>query len=229
MEDRLRWRHPCPPDRPNSTGPASSAIGHGVGIADAEDRRRRDGGGRGKTKGHKAQIGTYELLLEHTTATRSPRRPRSSSLKTKGKPGGGGRRDRIGARQMMAGTAELTTGLIRFAADMFRSGLLPLNPQSHLQRPSTVRAGGPAHTTNEDRHEIEGLYVRLPTGRQAPPGNQPTASGIAASSSRPSATATAKRTRSPTSTASLALRPRPVPEIRGFWRQQHERTRNWSS
>ncbi|HBN9791031.1 TPA: PD-(D/E)XK nuclease family protein, partial [Pseudomonas aeruginosa] len=54
-------------------------------------------------------------------------------LKTKGKPEAAVG-EIVGARQMMAGTAE-HHGLIKFAADMFRSGLFPPNPQSPLCSP----------------------------------------------------------------------------------------------
>ncbi|MFU4421777.1 PD-(D/E)XK nuclease family protein, partial [Pseudomonas aeruginosa] len=40
----------------------------------------------------------------------------------------------VGARQMMAGS-ESHRGLIDYAADMFRSGLFPPNPQSPLCSP----------------------------------------------------------------------------------------------
>ncbi|EQB2522406.1 PD-(D/E)XK nuclease family protein, partial [Pseudomonas aeruginosa] len=86
-----------------------------------------------KTKGHKAQIGTYELLYEHTTGDAITAPAEIIGLKTKGKPEAAVG-EIVGARQMMAGS-ESHRGLIDYAADMFRSGLFPPNPQSPLCSP----------------------------------------------------------------------------------------------
>ncbi|EZN57644.1 RecB family exonuclease [Pseudomonas aeruginosa] len=106
---------------------------HGVGIADVKTGSAAVSQGVAKTKGHKAQIGTYELLYEHTTGDAITAPAEIIGLKTKGKPEAAVG-EIVGARQMMAGTAE-HHGLIKFAADMFRSGLFPPNPQSPLCSP----------------------------------------------------------------------------------------------
>ena len=101
----------------------------GIGIADV-----KTGGaavtadGVAKTKGHKPQIGTYELLYEHTTGQPCTAPADIIGLRTKGKPVAA-TGEIIGARELMVGTAD-HPGLIQFAADMFRTGLFPPNPQS---------------------------------------------------------------------------------------------------
>ncbi|ELK4895246.1 PD-(D/E)XK nuclease family protein [Pseudomonas aeruginosa] len=106
---------------------------YGVGIADVKTGGAAVSQGVAKTKGHKAQIGTYELLYEHTTGDAITAPAEIIGLKTRGKPEAAVG-EIVGARQMMAGTAE-HHGLIKFAADMFRSGLFPPNPQSPLCSP----------------------------------------------------------------------------------------------
>ncbi|QFY42956.1 PD-(D/E)XK nuclease family protein [Candidatus Methylospira mobilis] len=82
------------------------------------------------TKGHGAQIGTYELLFEHSTGTEISAPGEIIGLKTKGTP-------EIGygeinnAKRVMVGTED-QPGLIEFAADMFRTGRFYPNPKSLL-------------------------------------------------------------------------------------------------
>lgn len=102
----------------------------GVGIADVKTGGAAVTDGVAKTKGHAPQIGTYELLYEHTTGEPITAPAEIIGLKTRGKPETG-TGEIIGAKQLMIGT-EHYPGLIEFAADMFRTGLFPPNPQSHL-------------------------------------------------------------------------------------------------
>jgi len=102
----------------------------GVGIADLKSGSASVQKGVAVTKGHGAQIGTYELLYEHTTGDRITADSEIIGLKTKGK-------SEIGfgtisnAKNIMVGTNE-HPGLIEFAADMFRSGRFYPNPKSML-------------------------------------------------------------------------------------------------
>lgn len=101
----------------------------GIGIADV-----KTGGaavtadGAAKTKGHRPQIGTYELLYEHTTGQACTAPAEIIGLRTKGKPAAG-TGEIIAARELMVGRED-QPGLIQFAADMFRTGLFTPNPQS---------------------------------------------------------------------------------------------------
>lgn len=103
----------------------------GIGIADVKTGTAAvTADGLAKTKGHKPQIGTYELLYEHTTGEPCTAPAEIIGLKTKGRPETG-TGEIIGARELMVGTEDYP-GLIQFAADMFRTGLFPPNPQSPL-------------------------------------------------------------------------------------------------
>lgn len=102
----------------------------GVGIADLKSGARAVEKGVAKTKGHAAQVGTYELLFEHTTGELITEPAEIIGLKTSGKPevqtG-----EIVGAKLQMTGTPE-QKGLIEFAAVMFKTGLFPPNPSSVL-------------------------------------------------------------------------------------------------
>ncbi|PHR17860.1 MAG: hypothetical protein COA41_11205 [Sphingopyxis sp.] len=100
----------------------------GIGIADVKTGGAAVSQGVAKTKGHKPQIGTYELLFEHTTGHRIESPAEIIGLKTKGKPEAG-TGEIIGARELMVGTEDYP-GLIQIGAEMFRTGLFPPNPQS---------------------------------------------------------------------------------------------------
>lgn len=86
--------------------------------------------GAAKTKGHRAQVGTYELLYEHTTGNLIKDDAEIIGLKTKGKleiatapvPR---------AKELMAGDGN-QPGLIEYAREFFRTGLFPPNPSSML-------------------------------------------------------------------------------------------------
>jgi hypothetical protein len=102
----------------------------GVGIADLKTGGAAVSQGVAKTRGHKPQVGTYELLYEHTTGEPCTAPAEIIGLKTKGKPETG-TGEITGARELMVGTEDFP-GLIQFAADMFRTGLFPPNPSSAL-------------------------------------------------------------------------------------------------
>lgn len=102
----------------------------GHGILDVKSGGTAVAQGVAKTKGHAAQVGTYELLYTHTTGNEITEDAEILGLKTLGKPEialGTIRRP----RDMMIGTDQYR-GLIDIGADMIRSGLFPPNPQSHL-------------------------------------------------------------------------------------------------
>lgn len=102
----------------------------GVGIADLKTGAAAVQQGKAKTGMHKAQLGTYELLYEHTTQSPITAPAEIIGLKTKGKPEWGSG-EVTGAKDMMVGTDEYP-GLIQMGAEMFRTGLFHPNPQSML-------------------------------------------------------------------------------------------------
>lgn len=99
-------------------------------IGDVKTGRAAVSEGVAKTRGHAAQVGTYQLLYEHTTGELTDDVSEIIGMKTAGKP-------EIatgtlqGAKQMMLGTSEFK-GLIEIGASMFRTGLFPPNPSSQL-------------------------------------------------------------------------------------------------
>jgi hypothetical protein len=102
----------------------------GVGIADLKSGSAAVQKGAAVTKGHGAQIGTYELLYEHTTGESITDDAEIIGLKTKGTPeiATGTIKN---AKRVMVGTED-HPGLIEFAAEMFRSGRFYPNPKSLL-------------------------------------------------------------------------------------------------
>ena len=103
--------------------------GHSIGIADLKTGGASVADGVVKTAQHKPQIGTYELLCEHTLEQRCELPANIMALKTKGDAECGAG-EIIGARELMIGTEEYP-GLLQLAADTFlRPGLFPPNPQS---------------------------------------------------------------------------------------------------
>lgn len=103
----------------------------GLGINDVKTGRAAvDGDGMAKTKGHRAQIGTYEILTEHTIGEPVTEPGGIIGMKTSGKLAIGFG-DVIGGKELMLGTPD-EPGLIQYAAEMFRSGMFPPNPQSVL-------------------------------------------------------------------------------------------------
>lgn len=103
---------------------------NGIGISDLKTGVRAVQKGGASTKGHTAQIGTYELLFEHSTGDPITEPAEIIGLKTSGKP-------EVATGEIHDAKAQLigsdqTPGLIEFAASMFRSGLFPPNPQSFV-------------------------------------------------------------------------------------------------
>jgi len=104
---------------------------NGLGISDVKSGRAAvDEYGNAKTKGHRAQIGTYEILTEHTTGEIITEPGGIIGMKTSGKLAIG-LGEITGGKELMLGTAD-EPGLIQYAAEMFRSGMFPPNPQSVL-------------------------------------------------------------------------------------------------
>lgn len=107
--------------------------GGGVGISDLKSGAAAVEKGVAKTKGHKAQLGCYELLHERTLQIPITEDAEIIGLKTSGAP-------EIatgmvsGAKNMMIGT-ETSPGMIDYAAEMFRTGRFLPNPSSMLCSP----------------------------------------------------------------------------------------------
>lgn len=107
----------------------------GVGIGDVKTGKMAvttdsHGNKVAKTAGHAAQLGTYELLYEHTTGEAITAPAEIIGLST------GAKQDvAVGqvenARDMLLGTED-RPGLIQYATVMFKSGLFPPNPSSQL-------------------------------------------------------------------------------------------------
>lgn len=102
----------------------------GVGIADLKSGSSAVQQGVAVTKGHGPQVGTYELLYEHTTGDSISDISEIIGLKTKGTLEIATAPVR-NAKRAMLGT-ESSPGLIQFAADIFRSGRFYPNPKSLL-------------------------------------------------------------------------------------------------
>lgn len=105
-------------------------VGGGMGIADLKSGSAAVQKGAAVTKGHGPQIGTYELLFEHTTGCPITDDAEIIGLKTKGTAeiATGTIRN---AKRVMVGTED-TPGLIEFAAEMFKTGRFYPNPKSLL-------------------------------------------------------------------------------------------------
>jgi hypothetical protein len=86
--------------------------------------------GRAETKKHRPQVGTYQLLDEHTTGEPVDDVAEILGMNTAGSFAVG-TGEVHGAKELLLGTDE-APGLIELAALMFRSGLFPPNPQSFL-------------------------------------------------------------------------------------------------
>ncbi|WP_186257820.1 RecB family exonuclease [Burkholderia gladioli] len=102
----------------------------GPGIADLKSGARAVADGVAVTKGHGPQIGTYEMLYEHTTGELIADTAEIIGLKTKGTPEIATAPVKNGKRAMLG--TEDEPGLIEFAADMFRTGRFYPNPKSLL-------------------------------------------------------------------------------------------------
>ncbi len=102
----------------------------GIGIADLKSGSAAVQKGVAVTKGHGPQVGTYELLYEHTTGEPITDDAEIIGLKTKGTAEIATGTIRNGKR-VMVGTED-QPGLIEFAAEMFKSGRFYPNPKSLL-------------------------------------------------------------------------------------------------
>lgn len=104
-----------------------------VCISDLKSGRAAVSKGVAVTKGHGAQLGTYEILYEHTTGERITAPGEIIGMQTtRDAPIAMGKV--VGAKQMMLGTEE-HKGLIQIGAEMIKSGLFPPNPQSKICDP----------------------------------------------------------------------------------------------
>lgn len=92
-----------------------------------------DKDGRAKTKGFVAQLGTYELLYEHTTGNQITEDAGIIGLKTSGKPEIGYAEVKD-AKQILIGT-DAEPGLLEMAQMYFKAGLFPPNPVSMCCNP----------------------------------------------------------------------------------------------
>jgi hypothetical protein len=99
-------------------------------IGDVKTGVRAVVDGRAKTAPHRAQVGTYQILYEHTTEQEVDDTAEIIGMKTAGQPeiATGEVKN---AKQLMLGTEE-HKGLIEIGAAMFRSGLFPPNTSSQL-------------------------------------------------------------------------------------------------
>jgi hypothetical protein len=102
----------------------------GLGIADLKSGATAVQKGAAKIDGHGAQLGTYELLHEHTTGQAITEPAEIIGLKTKGTLEVA-TASVINPKRIMVGT-DTMPGLIQFAAEMFRTGLFPPNPRSFM-------------------------------------------------------------------------------------------------
>lgn len=99
-------------------------------IGDVKTGRAAVVNGVAKTAPHRAQIGTYRLLYEHTTGVETDDVSEVIGMNTSGTPTIATGTTR-GTRELMVGTEEFP-GLIQIGAAMFRTGLFPPNPQSFV-------------------------------------------------------------------------------------------------
>lgn len=107
------------------------ATSGGVGISDVKSGKRAVGtNGIAVTKGHRPQLGTYELLTEQVLGEPITEDAQIIGMQTtdKARVGVGSIK---GARALMVGDGE-TEGLISIAARMMKAGLFPPNPKSFL-------------------------------------------------------------------------------------------------
>jgi hypothetical protein len=104
----------------------------GIVIPDVKTGTRVIEKGLAVTKGRAAQLGTYQLMYEHTEGVPTVG-GQILALSTSSKPAAAVS-PVFDAKRVMVGTED-APGLIEIAAVMFRSGLFPPNPQSTLCSP----------------------------------------------------------------------------------------------
>lgn len=105
----------------------AASTSNGVVIPDVKSGSRVIEKGQASTRGRAAQLGTYEVLYENTTKVPTAG-GQIIALATSSKPAAAVS-PVIDARSVMVGT-DTEPGLIEYAAQMFRSGMFPPNPQS---------------------------------------------------------------------------------------------------
>lgn len=104
--------------------------GSGRGISDVKTGRAAVSDGVARVAKHRAQLGTYELLYEHTTGVECDEPAEIIGLNSGGTfATGNGFTNR--PRDLLLGVGD-RPGLIELGAAMFRSGMFPPNPQSFL-------------------------------------------------------------------------------------------------
>jgi len=106
-----------------------AATSAGIVIPDVKTGSRVIEHGVAKTKGRSAQIGTYQLMYEHTEDVVTVG-GQVLALQTTSKPQVQAS-EVFDAKRVMVGTPD-QPGLLEHAAAMFRTGLFPPNPQSML-------------------------------------------------------------------------------------------------
>jgi hypothetical protein len=106
-----------------------AATDDGIVIPDLKSGSRVIEKGEAKVKGRSAQVGTYQLMYEHTEQVETLG-GQVLALQTSSKPQVMASKV-FDAKRVMVG-ADGQRGLIEFAAEMFRTGLFPPNPQSML-------------------------------------------------------------------------------------------------
>lgn len=106
-----------------------AAVGGGIVIPDLKTGQGVIEDGQALIKGRAPQVGTYQLMYEHTTGTPTVG-GQVLALSTSSRPEVAVSRV-WDAKRSMVGTDDMP-GLIEHAAAMFRSGLFPPNPQSQL-------------------------------------------------------------------------------------------------
>lgn len=105
-------------------------ISSGEGILDIKTGGAAVANNVASTKGHVGQVGTYELLSEHTTGRPIIADAEILGMKTKGKPEIATGKI-IGAKRILVGDSE-TPGLLDFAKMYLKSGLFPPDTNSNL-------------------------------------------------------------------------------------------------
>ncbi len=106
--------------------------GGGIGISDIKTGKTASKDGVAKTKGHKAQLGTYELLFEHSTGGEYPiTEPAEIIGLSTGKTPDVGTGLVHNAKDLLLGD-DRNPGYIKLASEIFRTGLFTPNPQSGL-------------------------------------------------------------------------------------------------
>lgn len=99
-------------------------------VADLKSGRAAVTDGKANTKGHRPQLGTYELLYEHTTGLPVTDPAEIIGAKTVGRPEIA-TAEVANAKQVLLGTDD-APGYLELGADMLRAGRFPPNPRSPL-------------------------------------------------------------------------------------------------